>query len=521
MRLLKSKQVRLQLLISLAFASELLYLLIASVADLRDHLLLFLLSYGAIFTLYWLACSLFFLNGAEPTARSRMAQLLLRNRKQFAWLNDFLSRQRRTENLQTKELLTIGIVFGIFFRLTLLFSAPSLSDDIYRYVWDGKVAAHGINPYQYPPDAAELDSLRDAAIYPKINHKEIPTVYPPVTQLVFRGLFALDGSPLMFKLGFVAFDLLTIFILFFILKSLNIGPARLLIYVWNPLVIVEIAGSGHADIVGVFFLMVMSLLIVQRKIISGTFFLVLSFLTKLVSIVLLPVVMFLKRESKLVVPILFTILVALLYLPYADVGDKLFSGLAVYTAKWQNNSSVFALLTHGIQSILPEQWIIRFMLAPQNLTPTPEASETMGLDLALLLSKIIVVVIFGSLLLYFLIRLRKDMRRQGQVWFFKLALILFGAVMILNPTVHPWYLCWLAPLLAIVPNRAFLLFTGLVMLSYWTLNDYASTGIWRESVWIRYIEYVPFYVLLILEGVQHQLRVRTQTFGKIESEAMV
>src|SRR4026208_386392 len=82
--------------------------------------------------------------------------------------------------------LRIAIAFAVLFRLSILFAPPYLSDDIYRYVWDGRVQAAGINPYRYIPAAPELAQLRDDAIYPKINRKDwAHTIYPAVAQVVF------------------------------------------------------------------------------------------------------------------------------------------------------------------------------------------------------------------------------------------------------------------------------------------------------------------------------------------------
>ena len=83
--------------------------------------------------------------------------------------------------------LWLVAVFGLLFRATLLPASPTLSDDIYRYVWDGRVQAAGINPYRYAPASEALAHLRDGTIYPGVNHREIPTIYPPAAQALFLG----------------------------------------------------------------------------------------------------------------------------------------------------------------------------------------------------------------------------------------------------------------------------------------------------------------------------------------------
>jgi hypothetical protein len=85
---------------------------------------------------------------------------------------------------RTTFLIVLGL--GALMRLGLLFETPRLSDDIYRYLWDGRVQAAGINPYRYIPADPHLAFLRDDAIYPHINRRDYaPTTYPPGAQMFF------------------------------------------------------------------------------------------------------------------------------------------------------------------------------------------------------------------------------------------------------------------------------------------------------------------------------------------------
>lgn len=84
----------------------------------------------------------------------------------------------------SSRVLVFGFLSALLFRVTLLVAPPSLSDDIYRYLWDSRVQLHGINPYAYPPAAEELEPLRGPD-YEGINHKTLRTLYPPAAQLFF------------------------------------------------------------------------------------------------------------------------------------------------------------------------------------------------------------------------------------------------------------------------------------------------------------------------------------------------
>ncbi len=142
------------------------------------------------------------------------------------------------------------VAFGLLFRLTLLPAEPSLSDDVYRYVWDGRVQAAGINPYRHAPDSPELEHLRDERLHPRINHPHIPTIYPPAAQFLFLACSFVASSVWCFKVVFVLIDLLAAWFVWRVLRQRGVPPGGLLVYMWSPLLVIETAGSGHMDVVG-------------------------------------------------------------------------------------------------------------------------------------------------------------------------------------------------------------------------------------------------------------------------------
>jgi hypothetical protein len=295
----------------------------------------------------------------------------------------------------------------------------------------------------------------------------------------------------------LGFDLLTMAALFLILRHLAIDPTRGLLYAWNPLAIVEIAGSGHADIIGVFFLTLSLWLLIKKRPHLANFSLALSFLSKIFSTMLWPIYFFTQKKNKIVLALIFMIFAAVFYWPYADAGRALFTGLLIYGEKWQFNASIFWIIFSAVKTLLPESWVVRWMIAPYGYAADAVTLDSRGADLALMISKGIVALVFAGMFCYYLMRLKKDVERAGPVWIARLGLILLGGFFLLSPTVQPWYLCWLLPFLALAPNRAWLLLTGLVTLSYWQLIDYDRFGIWQQSLWIKLVEYAPFYLLLV------------------------
>lgn len=135
-------------------------------------------------------------------------------------------------------LLVIGGV-AVAVRMLLLWQAPG--DDIYRYIWEGKLLLAHINPYLHAPDSERLIPLRDA-LWELVEHRTFSAIYPPMAEAFFAMLAAVSPTVFFFKLAFALADLLTGWLLW---RRYG-GPASLL-YLWNPLVIYSFAGGGHYD----------------------------------------------------------------------------------------------------------------------------------------------------------------------------------------------------------------------------------------------------------------------------------
>ncbi len=144
--------------------------------------------------------------------------------------------------------LVLVVAIAAVLRLALVSGEPALSNDVYRYVWDGRVQAAGINPYRYAPADPELAFLRDAEIYPRLNRIGVQTAYPPVAQGLFGGLYWLHGDSVPWtKLAIVLLDLVAIGLLAYLLARARRPPAWALVYAWHPLVVFELAGAGHVE----------------------------------------------------------------------------------------------------------------------------------------------------------------------------------------------------------------------------------------------------------------------------------
>ncbi len=161
-----------------------------------------------------------------------------------------------------RAVLWLVLLGALAFRLTMFPYPPSLSTDVHRYRWDGHVQNAGWNPYAVAPTDPRLAPLRDPgwAVMPA---PEIPTMYPPLSELVFRATWRVLPGPVGFKLPFLLADFAVAAMLAGWIRSTGGRNYQIAIYAWNPLVVVEFASSGHNDalaIAGV----VATLLIIRR-----------------------------------------------------------------------------------------------------------------------------------------------------------------------------------------------------------------------------------------------------------------
>ena len=198
-------------------------------------------------------------------------------------------------SLKNRPLLFV-LCLALLYRCIMLPAVPSLSDDIYRYIWEGRVVSEGLNPFALSPDAPALAHLRDAEIFPLVSRPHLTTIYPPLAQFIFAAASRLSYSISSMKAAFTLFDLATMGLLLLTLAALRMNPLQVAVYALNPLVIVEFSGSGHLDSAGIFFMMLALHLCIKRKSLWSAAALALSFLVKLFPVLLLPALLT-KRKA--------------------------------------------------------------------------------------------------------------------------------------------------------------------------------------------------------------------------------
>ena len=233
--------------------------------------------------------------------------------------------------LPVRAALVVIVFVALAARLAFVAQAPTASDDIYRYVWDGRIQAAGINPYRYTPDDPALTQYRDTAIFPHINRRAVPTIYPPVAQGVFRAIYLLHPDSVAWtRIAFVGFDLLTIVVIAGLLLRLGLRPERVLLYAWHPLLILEIGHSGHVDVVMIFFLILALWARLGDRPWRVGIFLACATLTKFYALLALPALLNPARRRDPRTPIALVATIALAYVPFLAVGKAVFGYLGGY-----------------------------------------------------------------------------------------------------------------------------------------------------------------------------------------------
>ena len=364
----------------------------------------------------------------------------------------------RTQDSRT--LLVLGLVFAALFRVSILFSTPYLSDDIYRYVWDGRVQAAGINPYRYIPADEALAGLRDEKIYPNINRRETAhTIYPPIAEAVFLLVTRISESVTWMKAVMVGFEAVAVWALVQLLMSFGFARQRVLIYAWHPLGIWEFAGSGHLDAMVIAFVALALLARRKRREISGGFFLACATCVKLFPAVLFPA-LYLRRSWKMALAFAATILIA--YLPYLSVGPV---GVLGYLPGYANERG----MVNG------EQY---YLLAIARRVLSAQVPSSLYVIFAVAVLGVVSVCVMRD-------------RSRDELRYLRNALIVASLFLLLVAPHFSWYFAWLIPFLCFIPSLAVFYLTCASFLLYLTwLGDSPDRMLVLKS-----LIFVPFLLL--------------------------
>ena len=336
----------------------------------------------------------------------------------------------------------IIVAVAVAARLMLLPCAPTLSTDVYRYVWDARVAHAGISPYLYPPWAKELEPLRDGEVFPRLNHPTWRTIYPPGAQAFFQAVYRLRPDSVgAMKTALGLAELIGLAAVFGLLRASGRPVSQLVIYAWNPLVLLEVWGMGHLDGLILPAVVGAAWAALRDRYVTAGMLLGLGALVKLYPAALLPLLPLTAW------PAAWSAFLAVTLLGYAPAwiaGTPVLGSLPRYVAEEYFNPGL-------LRSVL----------------------DVPALTLAV-----------AGLWVAFVSVTRRDATLSAR------AVLLIGGLTLLSPNIFPWYAVWLVPFLAVAPSAPWIAFTGSVMFAY----AFFLRQPWGVPPWARVVEFAPLAV---------------------------
>ncbi len=347
---------------------------------------------------------------------------------------------------EDRRKLAACLILAVAWRLVLLGAAPLVSDDVYRYVWDGRVQQHGLNPLELAPANPALDHLHtDLTRRIDPTSAVLPSIYPPLAQRFFLGVTSVHESVLAMAAAVLVCDLLIVGLIWRWLTATGRSPWWVLAYAWHPLVALEGAGGAHVDVPGTLLLVAAVYALSRRRSLLAAVGLAAAVAVKFLPIVLAP--MFWKR-IRLVDAAVGALLVVLLYVPFLDGWQVPAGSLGTYLAQWRFNGPLFRWLS---------AWV--------GTAPAIALAVAAGLAAA--------------------VHARRTRHRDDPAaWAWPLA-----ATVVLLPAIYPWYLVWLIPFLGPVTRWPLSVWTLASMLTYTVWTPHLAGDGWMLPVWVEPVEY--------------------------------
>jgi alpha-1,6-mannosyltransferase len=366
-----------------------------------------------------------------PLAVAGMAYLLAI--REFFWTPKF-----------PRRVIVIGFVLTALWRIPFLLTPPGADDDIHRYVWDGRVQRLGYNPYIVVPSDPALAGLHTPETR-TLNHPDLSSPYPAGAEIFFRAVTGIHESIFALKIAFVVCDFLIVLVLLDVLRRNGQAAHWVLAYAWNPLLAVEVAGSGHIDILGVLLLLLSFAALGRRWRAVAALAFGLAVSVKLLPIVLLPLYW---RRVRMRDAALAAVVIGLLYVPFLHDGRIPIGSLGTYIQSFRFNDPVFAMLEK--------------VAAPQ-------------------------VVVGMALLAGFLIAIwQRSKATAGSSDAFAWPM---AASLLYAPVVYPWYLLWLLPFVGSASTLPIIIWTISIIPTYYVWHLRTLGQPWLLPAWVMLLEY--------------------------------
>lgn len=384
--------------------------------------------------------------------------------------------------------------------IVLAVGEPALSDDVYRYVFDGRNLAHGINPYTVTPQDRMGDPQfaerwpGEGTLLSRMNNPQMTTIYLPTSQWLFAAteLVVPDGrwppnrSARAHRAVFMVLDIVVIALILAALARARRSAWWAALYAWHPLPLAEIAGSGHQESLGIALLLAALLVAdrVPRKVWAWTALLAPAVLVK--PVVLPVAALALKGQrwrawalSLAVGAVVCTALAAPLWL--TDHGDPLRQLLATsdrFRLKWAHFGGFYEPLLWMLEHLRPE-W-------------TNDQQEVLARRICMALVAMVIAGVWW--------------RGPAGLWGRSRCIML--AMVLLSPTAHPWYLLWALAMVPVAPGRVTWVASLTLVWGYGAWGHVAADGTvsWAASGWTMLLAYAPIYGVLAWEAGRRVVR---------------
>ena len=344
-----------------------------------------------------------------------------------------------------RHVVVTALLLTTVWHIEFLRLPPGADDDIHRYVWDGRLQRLGYNPYLVIPSDPAAQGLHTPETR-NLNNSDLPSPYPAGAQLFFRAITAIHESTFALKVAFVVCDFVIVFVLLDVLRRKQQAPHLVLAYAWNPLLAIEVAGSGHIDIVGALMLVISVAALARSRRTIAALMLGLAVAVKFLPIVLLP--LYWKRV-RIRDALLAAVVVVLLYLPFLDHGRIPVGSLGTYVQNFRFNGPVFAALAHA---------------APPKLLA-------------------VLAVLVGLVTATWL-------RSAAPEWSPHVFAWPMAASLLCAPAVFPWYLLWLLPFLTSPSTLLIVVWTVSIIPTYVQWHLRALGRPWGAlPAWVMLVEY--------------------------------
>jgi len=387
------------------------------------------------------------------------------------------------------DTIKLGIYAAILFRLSLIVAIPNLSDDFYRFIWDGRLINQGINPFEHIPkyfiDNPETISEINHALYINLNSKENHTIYPPVLQAIFWFSAFLSpsqilGSVVIMRLFIILAEIGSILLIRALLKRKKANEKLILLYALNPLIILEFSGNLHFESFMIFFIFLSFYFLDKKQIPPSATVFSLSVCSKLNPLIFMPLLF--KRlgfKKAMIFSVLALVLSIIMFLPFfsTEFIRGMTSSISLYFQKFEFNASIYYLVRE-----------VGYWIKGYNIIQTA--------------GKYLFLAAFLSIIGFSIWERNKGIRMEASFLWVYFIYLLFATI------VHPWYITPLIAFSVFTNFRFPILWSFLIFFSYW---GYSQNG-YTENLWIVSLEYLILGVYILREILNQKSSPNIQSY---------